>query len=172
MEILDSRELARHNYLSFQLKTLRLPDGSVHEKAVITHPGAVAIVPLLPDGRVVLIRQYRLAAEATLYEIPAGTLEPEEDPAACAVRELQEEAGYYPQKLTPLVNFYVAPGSYQEYMHLFLAEDLRPSELEKDADEVIEVTPMTVDNALSLLHTGEIRDAKTIIGLLYVARVV
>lgn len=169
LEIIASKTLFVREPLTYTAYQIRLPDQTVIEKDVIGHPGAVAIVPLLPDGTVVLIRQFRLAAAQTLYEIPAGTLEPGEEPRLCAERELQEEAGYYPGTLTALGGFFVAPGVSQEYIHLFVAQDLRPSRLNMDADEIIELAPMPLNAALDLISQGEIRDAKTIIGLLRVA---
>lgn len=169
-EILNSRILYAQENVTFVEQEIRLPNGEARAKIVVRHPGAVAIVPLTEDGQVILIRQYRLSAETYLYEIPAGTLEPGEDPRACAERELQEEAGYFPGTLIPMPGFYVAPGMSSEYIHVFLARDLRPSQLNKDEDEEIEVTPMSMQQALELIAQNEIRDAKTMVGLLYVAR--
>jgi len=152
--------------IHFISKEIQLPDGSTRHKAMIDHPGAVAIVPLTDDGQVVLLRQYRLALEADLLEIPAGTLEPDEDPHTAAARELQEEAGYYPETLIELGSFYVAPGLSNERMYLFLARDLRPSRLSMDDDEIIHVLHLPYEEALTRITTNEIQDAKTIIGLL------
>jgi ADP-ribose pyrophosphatase len=156
--------------LTIVRRTLRLPTGRTLSKPQVLHSGTVAILPLLDDGQVVLIRQYRSALDDFLIEIPAGALEEGEDPRRCAERELQEEAGYRPQTLHALGGFYVAPGFSDEYMHLFVAQDLVPSRLEADADELIEVFNLPLTEALRRVESGQIRDAKTIIGLLRVAR--
>jgi ADP-ribose pyrophosphatase len=169
IEILNSTTRLLHNGVSILMQQIRLPNQTVTEKIVIQHPGAVAIVPFAEDGQVILIRQYRLAAQDYLLEIPAGTLEVGEDPRTCAERELQEEAGYFPAQLESLGSFYVAPGMSTEIIHLFVARDLYPSQLEKDDDELIEVLKMPLADALAKITSGEIRDGKTIIGLLRVS---
>lgn len=152
------------------LEKVRLPNGEEALREIIRHPGAVAIVPLDADERVTLVRQYRLPAGRHLLEIPAGTLEPGEEPLACAERELQEEAGLFPGKLESLGGIFVAPGYSSEYIHLFLATDLRPSKLEGDDDEFLEVSSLPLDEALALIDSGEIVDGKTISALLLAAR--
>ncbi len=170
LEILSSKTIYTQDNIILAEKEIRLPNGAIRHKISMQHPGAVAIVPFTDDEQVILIRQYRLSADAYLYEIPAGTLEPEEDPRLCAERELQEEAGFFPGSLTPLSGFYVAPGITSEYIHLFVARDLRPATLEKDEDEIIEVIPTPLNRALAMIESGEIRDAKTIVGLLMAVR--
>lgn len=170
LEILSSKTIYTQDNITFLEKEIRLPNGETRPKIMMQHPGAVAIVPLTDDGQVILIRQYRLSADMYLYEIPAGTLEPNEAPHLCAERELQEEAGYFPNRLIPLTGFYVAPGISSEYIHVFIARDLRPSTREKDEDEIIEVFPTPLPRALEMITTGEIRDAKTMIGLLMAGR--
>jgi len=135
----------------------------------IEHPGAVAIVPLLPGNRVVLIRQYRFAVRGDLWEIPAGTLEPGESPRACAHRELMEEIGYRAGRLERLAVFYTAPGFCDERMHLYVAWDLRPERREGDADENIRPRAVPLATALRWAGGGRIRDAKTMVGLAMVA---
>ncbi|MFO7172533.1 MAG: NUDIX hydrolase [Bacillota bacterium] len=132
---------------------------------VVRHPGAVVMVPVLGDGRVLLVRQWRAPAGRKLLELPAGTLEPGEEPAAAAERELQEEIGYRSRRLTPLGSFYSAPGFCTELLHLFLAEDLVPDPRPGDADEAIEVVILPLAEALVRALRGELQDAKTIAGL-------
>ncbi len=156
--------------VNLYLETVRLPDGQEATREIIRHKGAVAIVPVHDDGRVVLVRQFRLPAGQRLLEVPAGTLEPGEDPVDCAVRELQEEAGLYPGQLTRLGGIFTAPGYTSEYIHLFVATDLRPSALRGDADEFLEVVTLTLDEALALIDRGEVADGKTIAALLWAAR--
>ena len=150
-------------------ETVRLPDGNTVVREVIKHPGAVAIVPIEQDS-VILVRQYRLPTHQLLLEVPAGTLEPGEDPLVCAHRELQEEIGYKAASMQPLGGLYTAPGYTSEYIHLFIATGLTESKLTQDADEFIEVVRLPFDEALRLIENGTIRDGKTIAALLWAAR--
>ncbi|MCD4685059.1 MAG: NUDIX hydrolase [Anaerolineae bacterium] len=153
--------------------TVELPDGTQALREIIRHPGAVAAVALLDSAagpQVLLVRQYRTAAQKALLEIPAGTLEPGEAPDAAMERELQEEIGYRPGTLERLVDEYTAPGYTTELIHIYLATDLTPSRLAGDADEFIETVKLPLDEALAMVLRGEIEDGKTIIGLLWAAR--
>ncbi|MHB0936946.1 MAG: NUDIX domain-containing protein [Armatimonadota bacterium] len=156
--------------LTVRVDTVRLPNGHTSTRDVVVHPGAVAIVPLLDPGHVLLVRQWRNAAGRALLEIPAGTLSPGEDPAACAARELMEEVGYRPRTLTPLYTMLLAPGYSTEVITLFLAEDLAPERLAHDADENIEVITLSWNQVDDLLLRGELGDAKTLTGLLLAKR--
>ncbi|MFQ3566682.1 MAG: NUDIX hydrolase [Aggregatilineales bacterium] len=150
--------------------TVRLPNGGQSEREIVEHPGAAAVVALDAHDRVLLVHQYRLAARRVLREIPAGTLEPGEDPLECAKRELQEETGYLPGRLEHIGGLYVAPGYTTEYIHLFLALDLTYAPLAADDDEFIEVEQLPLGEALALIDSGDIVDGKSIAGLLRVAR--
>jgi ADP-ribose pyrophosphatase len=146
---------------------VRLPDGHQTTREVIRHPGATVIVPLLPDGRVLMIRQYRYAAGQELLELPAGTLDPTDpDPLACAKRELVEETGHSAAVWVPLGSFYTTPGFTTELIHCFLARELSPStEHTGDEDERIEIVTLPLSSALTLARQGQMRDAKTMVGL-------
>ncbi len=144
---------------------VRLPNGRETKREVVEHKGAVAIVPLLPGNRVVLIRQWRHAVGEELLEIPAGTLEPGEDPLACAHRELAEETGYEASLLEPIASFYTSPGFTNERLHLFLATGLRPTERAPDEDELIETVPVPWEQAMTMCTDGRIVDGKTLFGL-------
>jgi ADP-ribose pyrophosphatase len=146
--------------------TVELPNGGTAKREVVRHPGAVAMVPLLTTGEVLLVRQYRVAAAQVLLEIPAGTLNPGEDPHTAATRELQEETGYRPGNLVRLGGEFTAPGYTTEFIHLYLATELSESTLDKDEDEFIEVVRMPLTEAIERIRHGEIQDGKTIIGLL------
>jgi ADP-ribose pyrophosphatase len=146
-----------------------LPNGESAKRELVRHPGAVAIVPLIGED-VLLVRQFRIAADQVMLEIPAGTLNQGEDPLVCAERELQEETGYKPGTLEKLGGIYVAPGYTTEYIHLFVARDLSESRLAMDDDEFIELVRVPLRAALEMLHTGEIIDGKSAAGLLMVAR--
>ena len=150
--------------------TVRLPDGREAQREIVRHPGAVAMVPVLPSGEVVLVRQYRHAAGRVLLEIPAGTLEPDEEPEEAASRELQEEIGYEPGSLIRLAGEYTAPGYTTELIHIYLATGLKPSSLAQDSDEFLEVVRLPLDEAVRRVEDGTIEDGKTIIGLLLAAR--
>jgi ADP-ribose pyrophosphatase len=143
------------------------PDGAEHVREVVRHPGAVVVLPLLPDGRICLLRNYRVAVRETLVELPAGTLEPDEDPAETARRELAEETGYRAGRIEHLLTFWMSPGILDERMHLYLAEDLEPGPTALEAGEDIQPLLCTSDEAMEMVRRGEIRDAKTLTGLLY-----
>lgn len=143
------------------------PQGKQCEHDSVQHPGAVTIVPILPDGRVCLIRNYRVAVGQTLIELPAGTLEPGEPPAQTAARELQEETGYVAGKIERLAEILMSPGILNERMHLFLASGLTPGPTALEAGEQIEPLVVDWDAALAMVLDGTIQDAKTVAALLY-----
>lgn len=146
------------------------PDGQTHEKEVARHPGAVAILPLLDDGRVCLIRNYRVAVDRTLIELPAGTLEPGEDPSVTASRELEEETGYRASSVEKLCEFFMSPGVLSERMVLYLATGLTAGPPRLEAGEQIETFVVLWPEAMELIKRGEIQDAKSIAGLLWYDR--
>jgi len=164
--IVDSRPIYDGRIVRFRLDTVALPDGSTAIREIIGTPGAVVIVPVTDDGQVRMVRQYRSAAGEFLLELPAGTLEPNESPAQAAPRELAEETGDHAARWHRLTGFYTLPGICDEYLHLFLATGLTPGPTNQEADEFIEVVTLPLDEALAMVRRGEIRDAKTIIGLL------
>ncbi len=140
--------------------------GQRSTKDVIRHPGAVVVLPVLGDGRICLIRNRRVTVGETLWEAPAGTLDPPESPAACAARELQEETGYVAGRMDALGWFYLSPGIIDERMHLFIAAELTAGEANRMPDEQIENAIVTYDDALAMIRDGTIHDAKTIVALL------
>ena len=157
--------LYRGKMFNVVLENVTLPNGAVKDREIVRHPGAAAMVPLLDDGRVVLIKQYRHAVGEFVWEIPAGTLEPEEAPVACAKRELVEETGYEAAKFEKLTEILPAPGYTDEHIHIFLATGLTVGDQRLEDDEVLELQPTVLDSALAMVTQGEIRDAKTIAGL-------
>lgn len=178
-ETLLGREV-RHSgsYLTLHLDIVADADGEPHSREVVIHPGAVAIVPLLDDGRVLLVRQYRHAVGEILLELPAGTLDraedrSTEDPAAAARRELAEETGYSAADWQLLGRFFTAPGFATEEMFLYLARGLAPVDgyAGPAADERLDVVPTDWVDALRMAERGEIRDAKTVAGLFWADRV-
>jgi ADP-ribose pyrophosphatase len=168
--VVDSQLIYEGRIVRFRVDTVVLPDGSRSTREVIGTPGAVVIVPLTDDGQVRMVRQYRSAIGEYLLELPAGTLEPNESPEQAAPRELAEETGDRAARWRRLAGFYTVPGICDEYLHLFLATDLTPGQTNQEADEFIEVVTLPLSEALAMVRQGEIRDAKTIIGLLMVAQ--
>lgn len=153
--------------------TVRFPDGSTGTLEMIRHPGACAVVPLLdepgsPDPRVLLIHQFRHAADGLLWEVPAGTLGPGEAPEACARRELAEEAGMEAAALTRLSTIFTTPGFTDERIHLYLATRLSPVALAPEADEFITVHEKRWSEVGRMIRTGKIRDGKSLCALMYV----
>jgi len=134
-------------------------------REIVRHSGAVVIAPLISATEIVLIKQYRFAANAELWEMPAGTLEPGESREQCAARELEEETGYRAGEIQPVLHFYSTPGFCDELMHLFIARKLAPGRQKLDADESLVTDRFHLDHAREMILTGEIRDAKTIVGL-------
>lgn len=152
--------------LNLARETHQMPDGHEARFEVVQHSGGAAALPILPDGRLILIRQFRPAIEDYILEIPAGRLESGEDGAACVARELQEEIGYQPGQLEKLGEIYSSVGFCNELIYLYLARDLQPAEQALEPDEFIELQIMTLDEALALVKSGELRDAKTKVALL------
>lgn len=159
--------------IAVDLDEVRFPDGSTGTLEMIRHPGASAVVPVLgepgDDPEVLLIRQYRYAADQFLYEIPAGRLDPGESPADCARRELQEETGYSAERVEHVFTMYTTPGFTDEKIHLFVATGLVAGQAHREADEFMELVPTRLSRALSMVEQGEIQDAKTALALLYAA---
>jgi ADP-ribose pyrophosphatase len=171
---LASRRAYDGRLIKVDVDTIEAPDGATFELEMIRHPGAAAVVPLLDDAgaedpSVLLIRQYRHAASGTIWEIPAGVLEPGEEPLACARRELTEETGATAGRIEHLTTVYTTPGFTDEQIHLFVASQLRAGEPRHEDDEFIEVRAMPISEVLAMIKDGQIVDAKTIVALLYVA---
>jgi ADP-ribose pyrophosphatase len=151
-------------------ETVTTGAGKTKTREIVRHPGACVIVPLLDDGRVCLIRNWRIAVSKTLIELPACTLEPPEPPHVAAERELIEETGYRAAKIEFLHAFFLSPGILDEKMHLYLATSLTAGETAREEGEEIENWLVPWDEAIAMIFRGEIEDAKTIVGLLWVDR--
>jgi len=171
---LESKRIHSGRVIDLDLDTVRFPDGSTGQLEVIRHPGAAAVVPFASDPRgadptILLIQQYRYATNGALIEIPAGRLNPGEDPRVCAQRELLEEVGVKAGRLERLTTMWTTPGFTDERIHLFWAADLTAGKHAREPDEFIEVTPTPLSEVLKLIRSGVISDAKTIVALLFVA---
>jgi ADP-ribose pyrophosphatase len=169
-DIEKTEQIFNGRIVTLEVYTVRLPDGALTKREVIRHPGAVAIVALDTDQNVLLVKQFRSGASQTMLEIPAGLLERGEAPDACALRELREETGFAARQMEALGGLHTAPGYTNEYIHLYYATDLIAAPLAQDADEFIEVQRVPFQQALSMIERSNITDAKSVIGLLRVAR--
>ncbi len=149
---------------------VELPNGRTLLIDIVRHPGASAVVPFLSDDEVLLIRQYRHATNGSILEVPAGKLDPGETPEICAMRELEEEAGQRAGRLVALGPIWTSPGFTDEQIHLFAAHDLEAVERRLEDDEVIDLVPMQLREAVELVWNGGINDAKSALALLHAAR--
>lgn len=161
-----SSELFKSHIFTVERLTYETAAGDSLHKDVVRHPGSVAILPILNDGKICLIRNHRVTVNETLIEVPAGTMEPPEPALDCANRELVEETGYRAEKMELLTSFYPAPGILDERMHLFLATGLQPGEPAREAGEQIENFVVSLDEAKSMVNDGTIKDAKTMVAVL------
>lgn len=149
---------------------VRATDGVEHQYDLVVHPGAAVVLPILDDGRVLLISNYRFAVDRDLLELPAGTIDEPEPPIECARRELAEETGYRAAAMSPLVSFYSSPGICNEILHAFVATGLTAGETALEPGERIKPAVMELDEALRAIGEGRITDGKTIVTLLYYDR--
>ncbi len=164
-KLLSTEQIYSGKVLTLNLDTVALPNGRTTKLEILRHPGASAVVPLKEDGRVLLIRQLRHATGGFIYEIPAGKLDPQEDPKDCAARELEEEIGYRAGYLELLTSIWTAPGFTDEVIHIYKGTSLKKGMQQLDQDEVLEIVEWPLDEAIAKIQDGTIRDAKTIIGL-------
>jgi ADP-ribose pyrophosphatase len=170
----DSRRAYTGRVISLDVDTVRFPNGKTGELEMVRHPGASAVVPFLTDPRgddpqLLLLKQYRYAADGYVYEIPAGRLEPGEDPRHCAERELREETGCVANQIRLLTTMYTTPGFTDERIHLFMATGLERGTTAHEADEFITLETMTLSRALQLIKEGRINDGKTALAILFAA---
>ena len=143
------------------------PDGLRARREVITHPGSVVVLPVLPDRKIVMVRQYRHATRQYLWELVAGRKEPEETPKQGAARELLEETGYRAKRFKVFLDVFPTPGFLEERMYMVLAEGLTPGVAQPEEDEKIEVRAYSVNELKQMMKTGRLKDAKSIAGILY-----
>jgi len=167
IELIRSETVYRGRVFEVRQDFIRLPNGKTAQLDIVAHRDSVTILPLDDQGRIWFIRQYRRPIDAYLLELPAGVAEPGEDPLENAQRELREETGMGADSIQLLGSFFLAPGYSNEYMHIFLAQDLFPSPLPGDEDEIIEVEKIPASEAYRLAETGKLNDSKSIIALFW-----
>ena len=160
----------RGNLVKVRVDTVALPNGETAQREIVEHPGAVAVVPMTDDGKVVLVRQFRYPINRITLELPAGKLELGEQPEATCMRELAEETGLKAEHLSKLTEFVVAPGYTTERITLYKATGLTPTTAALDEDEFVETVEVPFDEALAMVRDGRIFDAKTMIGLMWLDR--
>jgi len=171
---LASKRIHKGRVIDLDVDTVRFPDGSTGQLEMIRHPGAAAVLPFASDPHgadptILLIKQYRYATNGPLIEIPAGRLNPGEDPKHCAQRELLEEVGVKAGRIERLTTIWTTPGFTDEKIHIFWASDLTTDKHAREPDEFIEVMPTPLSEALTLVRDGGIGDAKTALSILFVA---
>lgn len=166
---LHTEEIFSGKVIRLQVEDVELPNGKTSKREVVKHPGAVAIIAITDDNKIVMEEQYRKAIERTIVEIPAGKLEKGEEPAVCARRELEEETDYQCESLEHLVSFYTSPGFADEIIHVFVAKGLTKKEnaAAPDEDEFINLMEVTLDEAVQLMKEQKIYDAKTVFAVQY-----
>jgi ADP-ribose pyrophosphatase len=168
---IDTRRVYSGRVLDLDIDTVRFPNGSTGQLEIIRHPGASAVLPFLdspedPDPRILLIRQYRYAAERFLYEVPAGRLDAGEDPLQCAHRELREETGYAAGRMEELGGFFTTPGFIDEFIYAYAASELSAGTSAHESDEFITVEAHRLSEALEMISRSRIIDGKTMIAIL------
>lgn len=166
---IQTEQIFTGRIVSLQVDDVLLPNGKTSKREIIKHPGAVAIIAITEDNKIVLVEQFRKALERTIVEIPAGKLEQGEDPKVCAIRELEEETGYACEKLEWLTSFYTSPGFANEIIHLYIAKNLskKLDAAPLDEDEFVRVIELTLDEAIQYVKEQKIYDAKTAYAIQY-----
>ncbi|MGF7050343.1 ADP-ribose pyrophosphatase [Paenibacillus sp. DS2015] len=161
---LSTESIFQGRIISLQVDTVQLPDGNTATREVVRHPGAVAVLAL-HEGKLIVVDQYRQPMGRCEVEIPAGKLEPGEDPLEAAIRELKEETGYSCGEIKHLQSFYTSPGFADELIHLYVTEELTVGEMAPDEDEFLEMSEITLEEAYRYIKDGRISDAKTIMAV-------
>jgi len=165
-ELIESKSIYNGRAFHIRQDKVRLPDGRTTKLDIVEHIGSVVIVPVDDQGSMYFVRQYRHAARLDMLELPAGTLEPGEEPLVCAQREVREETGMASGNIREIGGFYLAPGYSTEFMHVYLATELNHDPLEADADEFLSVEKISVAEAIRLAESGGLPDAKSLAALL------
>src|SRR5690625_3220019 len=166
---IKTKEIFDGRIISVQVDDVKLPDGNIGKREIVKHPGAVAIIAITDDDKIIFVHQYRKTLEKSILEIPAGRLEEGEKPERTAVRELEEETGYTTDKLTYVTSFYTSPGFANEIIHIYMTTSLKKltEVVSGDEDEFIEIKKLTLDEAVQYVRENKIQDAKTSYAVLY-----
>ena len=167
---ISSRHIYSGRIIDVRVDTVRLQNGRESTREIVDHAPSICVVPVDAEGNVLMVRQYRKPTDGFLLEVPAGGIEEGESPEEATRRELQEEIGHTADRLEPLSSFWLAPGWCSEYMYAFLATGLRPANLDSDEDEFIEVVRVPLSEALDVITSGQVQDAKSVASLLLAAR--
>lgn len=165
-----TKQIFSGKVISVQVDDVLLPNGKQSKRELVKHPGAVAVIPVTEEGKIIFVEQYRKPLERSIVEIPAGKMEKNEDPAVTAIRELEEETGYTTNSLTYITSFYTSPGFADEIIHLYYTDKLEKltEKIAGDEDEFVEIIELTLEEAENYVHEKKIYDAKTMYALLYV----
>lgn len=166
---LSTKQIFEGKIISVQVDTVQLPNGEQSTRELVKHPGAVAVIPVTKNGKIIMVRQFRKALEKEIIEIPAGKLELGEAPEVTATRELEEETGYTTKQLQYVQSFYTSPGFADEIIYLYYTDQLEPmiDEAELDEDEFVEVMEVSLDEAETFMKEEKIHDAKTVFALMF-----
>ncbi|SEN21208.1 ADP-ribose pyrophosphatase [Lihuaxuella thermophila] len=163
---IKSETIFEGRVVRLQIDQVELPNGETSTREIVKHPGAVSVMAVTNENKLVLVRQFRKPLEKTILEIPAGKLESGEDPIDCAFRELEEETGYRAAEMQHVYSFYTSPGFADEYLHLYLAKGLTKGKNQPDQDEFVELVELTLEECLDKIAEGDICDAKTVAAVL------
>lgn len=164
---LNTTSIYQGKIISVEVAEVELPNGKRAVRELVRHPGAVAIIPFTDEGRLVLVRQFRKPLDKEIFEIPAGKLEKGEDPSVTAQRELVEETGYHAEKMRLVTSFYTSPGFADEILYIFEAEGIKEGQKRTEEDEFVETYIFTLEEALDLMASQKIHDAKTAFAIMY-----
>ncbi|MCS1350831.1 NUDIX hydrolase [Mechercharimyces sp. CAU 1602] len=164
---INSQVLFEGRIIKVQIDEVSLPNGNTSTRELVKHPGAVSILAITEEEKIVLVRQYRKPLEKAILEIPAGKIDPGENPQHCAKRELEEETGYLAQEMDEVLSFYTSPGFSDEIVYIYEAKKLTQGEAKPDADEFVETVELTLTEALEKISSHEIHDAKTVTAIYY-----
>lgn len=164
---INTESLYKGKIIDLEVQEVQLPNGAFSKREIVNHPGAVAVICITEENKMVMVRQYRKALRKSIIEIPAGKLDPGETPENCAKRELEEETGIIAGSLIKCDSFYTSPGFANELVYVFEAEDLSAGKIHTDEDEFVVRIDVTLSEAKDLIKNGEIHDAKTIYAIQY-----
>ncbi|MDW7673045.1 MAG: NUDIX hydrolase [Bacillota bacterium] len=163
---IEGQQIFKGKIIEVELDKVRLPNNSISTREVVKHGGAVGIIPINDNRELILVRQYRYPVGEALLEIPAGKLDQQEEPLACAARELREETGFIAEEMVKVCDFFTSPGFSNEVIHLYMAKGLKQAGQMLDEDEFLNIEQVSLREAINYIYDGRIKDGKTIVGIL------